>query len=386
MKSARLRRSVVCDALAGLLGGQLTLAVAQAPSVQQQLQPLIESWSRQIISVPAKPVLGADMAARLPALGAELQPLLAAAGARWLGELTTAMPGATAGSLYLPLMARLNHELVSWMVSSPGTAREGIEWKLAQQPGYCRERSSLHEDQWALLADRLLFMQPLQGAEREAAIAAERQRWQLWLAGGLKEAGTPTLPPQLQALQAAERQRGDEPVSPHAMSPWLSRMTLGERPPKPYGGLMQECALVQWWLINEVARTSLSPPEAMRLFRFGTLPASENLLYMPPETRRLIRTSPAGSYPPIAQRFEVTGTVTATVLLDATGRLLEAQITSRQLSMPGLAPGRAPAAYEQELDRASFARLRATRFDTPAATDLNKGVARKEVQLAWRLD
>jgi hypothetical protein len=360
-------------------------APAEAAAYQTDFEAVINDWSRSVVNPPSKSALDADMAARLKVLGDELRPLLQAAGRRWLGEVRAAAPDATGGEIELRLMARLNDELVSWLVSSPGAAREAIEWSLAQQPAYCRQRLSLHETQWALLADRLLFLQPLKGPEREVAIAAERQRWQAWLNGALQEPSTPTPPPQLQAFQAAERQRGDEPVGRHAMSPWLSRFMLGERPPKPYGGLMEECALMQWWLANEVERASLAPQQAMRLFRFGTLPVSEDLLFLPRDVRQRARNAADGDYPPIGQRFEVTGATRATVLLDSAGRVLEVQITERQLTRPGLAPGRAPVAFEQTFDRATFARLRAARFERPAAADVIKGVARKQVELKWTL-
>jgi hypothetical protein len=385
----------ICHALAACAAAWVSsnvIAVTPPPAVpaeaaadQPYFEALINDWSRGIVSPPSKTVLDTDMAARVKALGDELRPLLQAAGRRWLDEVRAAAPAATSGEINIRLMARLNDELVSWLVSSPGAAREAIEWTLVQQPAYCRERLSLHETQWALLADRLLFLQPLKGAEREAAIAAERQRWQAWLSGALQEPGTPTPPPQLQAFHAAEKQRGDEPVGRLAMTPWLSRFMLGERAPKPYGSLMEECALMQWWLANEVESAALTPQQAMRLFRFGTLPVSEKLLLMPSEVRQRARSGAAGDYPPIAQRFEVTGITRATVLLDAAGRVLEVQITGRQLTRPGLEPGRASVAFEQELDRAAFARLRAARFERPAEADVVKGVARKQLELVWSL-
>ncbi len=390
MHAFRICRALVAFAAAWLSSNVIALnpppaAPAEAAAAQSYFEAVINDWSRSVVNLPPKTALDADMAVHARVLGDELRPLLQAAGRRWLDEVRAAAPSATSHEIDIGLIARLNDELVGWLVSSPGAAREAIEWTLAQRPAYCRERSSLHKPQWALLAERLLFLQPLKGAEREAAIAAERQRWQVWLSGALQEPGTPTPPPQLQAFQAAERQRGDEPVGRLAMTPWLSRVMLGEQAPKPYDALLEECALMQWWLANEAERASLTPQQAMRLFRFGTLPVSDTLLLMPHEVRRRARSAAAGDYPPVAQRFEVTGATRATVLLDAAGRVLEVQITGRRLTRPGLEPGRTPVAFEQELDRAAFARLRAARFERPAAADVVKGVARKHVELMWKL-
>lgn len=109
-------------------------------------------------------------------------------------------------------------------------------------------------------------------------------------------------------------------------------------------------------VINDGSRSLVNPPPrcarlrpappAMRLFRFGTLPVSENLLFLPQEVRQRARSAAEGDDPPIAPRFEVTGATRATVLLDATGRVLEVQITGRRLNRPGLAPGRVSVAFE----------------------------------------
>ena len=350
------------------------------------LNGLIAEWSNSVVSVPDKLPLDGDMQARARTLSGEVGPALNAAGRRWLEEIRAASPQVSDLALSRPLMARLNNELVSWLVSSPGAAREDIEWRLAQKPSFCRERAELHQGQWAFLVERLLLLQPLQDSERESAIAAERQRLKLWLAGGLVEGSGPTPPPQLQAFQAAERQRAGEPVYAQAMVPWLSRQILGERAPLPYAGLMQECALMQWWLANEVQRRSLSPQEAMRLFRHGTLPANENLLLMPGAVRQRSRTAAIDEYPPIAQSYEVTGTTQFAVVLDAAGRVRDMQVTQRRLEMPGLAAGQVPLAFEQTLDRATFARVRAMRFDKPDADKLREGVVRQEMEFVWKLN
>jgi hypothetical protein len=350
------------------------------------IESMIDAWPGMVISLPAKLPLDADMAARAKALTAEMETAMKAAGRRWLQEIRAAHPQASASLTMLHLTARLNDELVAWLVSSPGAEREATEWRLAQNPGYCRQRSSLHEDGWALLADRLLFLMPLQGSERDAAIAAERQRWQRWLSGGLPPTSSPMPPPQLQAFQAAERQRADEPVGTQAMTPWLSRQVLGERPPVPYAGLMVECALMQWWLANEVPRAALSPEAAMRMFRFGTLPANENLLLMAAEVRQRARRAALEDYPPIAQRFEVTGATEVAVVIDAAGRVRDVQIIRRTLQMPGLRPGHGPLALEQTMDRATFARVRAMRHEKPDASKLRQGVVRRQLEMLWKLD
>ncbi|RVU49547.1 energy transducer TonB [Rubrivivax rivuli] len=386
----------------GLLG--FGLASAQAPATapvaptaasapaalsaeeRRYIEGLIDDWPGMVISLPAQLPLDADMAARAKTLTAEMELLMKAAGRRWLQEIRAAHPQASAPVTLLHLMARMNDELVAWLVSSPGAEREATEWRLAQHPGYCRLRSKLHEDGWALLADRLLFLMPLQGSERDAAIAAERQRWQRWLSGSLPATSSPMPSPQLQAFQAAERQRADEPVGTRAMTPWLSRQVLGERPPVPYGGLMVECALMQWWLANEVPRAGLSPEAAMRLFRFGTLPANENLLLMAGEVRQRARRAAAEDYPPIAQRFEVTGATEVAVVIDAAGRVRDVQIIRRTLQMPGLRPGHVPLALEQTMDRATFARVRAMRHAKPDASKLRQGVVSRQLELLWNLD
>lgn len=345
--------------------------------------PLIQGWSLDVLSPPAKAMLDADMSARLKALDVEWRPQLEAAGLRWLAEARAAEPSATQLEIGMRLLARLNDELVGWLVSSPGTSREATEWALAQKPAYCRDRASLHTGQWALLADRLLFLQPLTGAERDAALAAEHQRLQAWLSGALPQTATPTPPPHLQAFQAAERQRAGDPVGSRGMLPWLSRQMLGERPPELHGGLSETCALVQWWLVGEVEKGALTPDEAMRQFRYGLLPDSRYLLFIPHSVRKLAHEALAGDYPPPAALFGVTGRTRATVLLDATGRVLEVLIMERHLSRPGLEPGRPALALEQMLDHAAYARLRATRFARPDASQLVKGVAREIKEVVW---
>jgi len=357
-----------------------------APGIEPgYLDSLLQGWPQTLVTVPSKPLLDSDMQARAQALSAELRPLLIAAARRWLDEVRAALPQADEPALVNGWIARMNNEMVTWMVSSPGAAREGIEWRLAQQPGYCRDRQALHEDQWALLAERLLFLQPLQGSEREAAIAVERQRWERWLTGGLVESGSPAPSPQLQAFQAAERQRAGEPVAPHPMTPWLSRLVFGERAPAPYAHLDVSCTLVQWWLANEVQRRSLSPQEAMRLFRYGTLPPGEDLLLMPADVRKRARAAAIDAFPPIAEHFGVTGATRVAVWLDAAGRVRDTQVTQRQLTMDGLAAGQVPLAFEQTLDRATFARVRAMRFDKPDPDKLRDGVVRRDMEFTWKL-
>jgi hypothetical protein len=149
---------------------------------------------------------------------------------------------------------------------------------------------------------------------------------------------------------------------------------------------MVECALMQWWLANEVPRATLSPEAAMRLFRFGTLPANENLLLMAGEVRQRARNAAPDAYPPIAQRFEVTGATEVAVVLDAAGRVRDVQVTRRTLQMPGLRPGHGPLALEQTMDRATFARVRAMRHAQPDASQLRQGVVRQQMELLWKLD
>lgn len=284
-------------------------------------------------------------------------------------------------SVYLAVFARVLNELALWQLEPGDASYENATLAVLRTgPGVCDVTGDYNFTDFAA---RILRIQALPTAEREAMLASERQLLSHWGKPRANPAPWPDPLPQ-EAAYALLRQGPADAHRPRlALPPRLAFTVLGQG--KNYTGLhpVERCVLQQWWL-QESMREGVSPAAALNAFRYGTmLTASDragNAFDKPgADAVNDLRSPPP--YPGIAAHFGVTGITTVSVRLDSAGKPLQAAVIDRKIDVPGIR-GVRPVAFENAFDAAivKYAIQDGRHYDKPS------GDASTKFQMVWNLD
>jgi hypothetical protein len=277
--------------------------------------------------------------------------------------------------------ARMLNELSLWQLE-PGDAHYEAATLAALRngSGVCEVAGDTH---FTDFASRILRIQAVPAAEREAMLAGERQLLAHW---GQLRANPPPWPdplPQQAAYALLQRGPVDAAHPRLALPPMLAYSVLGKD--QDYAALepTERCMLQQWWL-RESLRQGVAPAAALNAFRYGTmLTVVDRIGNAWDKPGAADVKAPAGppSYPSVAKGFMATGVTTVNVRLDADGKPLDAAVIGRKIVVPGIR-GVRPVAFENVFDAATV------KYATDEGRNYKKpsGNSPYKFQMNWSLD
>lgn len=279
------------------------------------------------------------------------------------------------------LLARLLNELALWQIE-PGDAHYEAATLTALRNGSVAcygIRDSLASD----FTVRVLRIQTLPPAEREAMLASERQLLTHWGQARPNLAPWPDPLPQQAAYALLRRgpPEGDHPRL--ALPPGLASDVFGNG--VDYAALQpaERCLLQHWWL-RESLRQGMPPATVLNAFRYGTMltaVARYGSTFDKPGGATGKDVAGPPPYPGVAKYFAVTGVTTVNVQLDRDGNPLQASVIGRQVQVPGIR-GVRPVAFENAFDDAivKYAMQEERHYNKPS------GDTPYKFQMVWSLD
>lgn len=330
-----------------------TTAIAAAPDQQDQdmLQNLRGNLARSF-DLPAELPLDAGLRASANASSAAHLERIGALLPAWVAEERQQQiaSGKQNEQWYVlfATWARLLNELALWQLE-PGDA--AYEQATATVIGNAPQSCNLHSDpRFGDYAARIARIQALPAGQRPAMLAAERELLAHWGKPRPAPAAWPEPLPQDAALALLKSDAKDRPALP----PTLAMQLLVDK--KNYATFAREdqCLLQQWWFKRSLQQ-GVAQATALSAFRYGTLisaelrftgmfePVSANGKPPPPPT------DGKPPYPPIANRFRAEGATIGQARLDAGGKVQQASVVDRKITVPGIR-GVRPVAFETLFD------------------------------------
>ena len=287
----------------------------------------------------------------------------------------------SSNSVHGAVYARMLNELALWQLE-PGDAHyeNATLTALRTGPGACEVPG---DPRFLDFASRIMRIQILPAAERDAMLASERTLLSHWGQPRANPAPWPDPLPQQAAYALLQRGSADADHPRLALPPLLAYYVLGKG--VDYAGLQfwDRCRLQQWWL-NESLRQGTAPAAALNAFRYGTMLTVVDRIgnaWDKPGAADAKDSAGPPPYPVIASRYGATGVTTVNVRLDAAGKPLDAVVTGRKVEVPGIR-GVRPVAFENVFDAATvkYAVGAGRHYDKPSGKEPYK------FQMNWSLD
>ena len=275
--------------------------------------------------------------------------------------------------------ARLLNELALWQVDTGDAAYEAATLAAIERaPSVCEVPENKPNFDFAR---RVLRLQAMPPGQRQAALATERTLLERWGKPRPATAPWPSVPPQVAAAELLAQSRDGSGSSRPALPPMVAAGLLGNRLNYEALSLESRCHFQRWWVRASIG-AGAAPAEALAAFRYGTM-LTARLRYGdgPPDREQekdggKAKGSPG--YTALAARFGVTGTTTVTRIFDAKGKPLQAWVSGRNLTVPGIR-GVRPIAFEDAFDTL------AVRYAL-AGSDVKDGKpGPKMFQMVWHL-
>ncbi len=287
----------------------------------------------------------------------------------WPAQIRAALPAGAVLSrarLDQAMWSRFYNELTAWRLAAgvPGSGTV-VDQADALPLRACRDFG--HTSPWPGL---LVLAQALPPERQAQALRAEQQLLQRW--------GQWPAPPPVPQVSLDDQTRSLIAEPPHApaMVPVLAAAFFANEQPPTNPRLR---CLSRLWRLQAALAARLPADAAWAAFTYASSPKIDD--WMPAAAGA---STDNAEYPTLARRFEVQGTVLVEVQLDAQGRILGSRIASRNLTAMEQV-GVRPLAFETLLDEASLKRAAREAMPPPAAADLKDGVARRRLELVWRL-
>lgn len=381
-------RSAVWGLLAGawLLGAgpARSQAVAASPpaALAAQARDNLLGWIERVFTINPQHALDAGLRAAAQAMAARHVAQMRELLPRWEAEALAAEGGAPvdAAQLGRRLYLRYLNEFALWRLDRLDDAQdERLFNALIATPAWCQPQ----QPSVSWFDDLVGRWQRMPSADRAAFVEAEGQLLARFAAPD--RGPLPLLDSQSQRRleQARERLRlgapapaGTPPALP--MSPMLAHHALREAA-GPLNEHVLRCALQHWWLRSEAAAAPTASRRALLdAFRWATAPRAGDF----DEDLRARSTDEHG-YPLSGRRYEVTGSMSVRLWVDAEGRTRDAQVLSQRLSAAGV-PGRM-VAFEAAFEQAARQRLFSMTMNKPDPARLKNGVEERVVELVWDL-
>jgi hypothetical protein len=287
----------------------------------------------------------------------------------------------SSGSVHYAVYARILNELALWQLE-PGDAHyeNATLTALRTGPGACEVPG---DPRFLDFASRIMRIQILPAAERDAMLASERTLLSHWGQPHANPAPWPDPLPQQAAYALLQRGPADADHPRLALPPLLAYYVFGKG--VDYAGLQfwDRCRLQQWWL-NESLRQGVAPAAALNAFRYGTMLTVVDRIgnaWDKPGAADVKDPAGAPPYPVIAGRYGATGVTTVNVRLDAAGKPLDAVVIGRKVEVPGIR-GVRPVAFENVFDAATVKYA----MDKGRHSDKSSGKEPYTFRMNWSLD
>jgi hypothetical protein len=268
--------------------------------------------------------------------------------------------------VFYAVFARLMNEMSLWQLEPGDPAYERATLAvLRTAAGVCDLQG---DDRFTDFASRILRIQAMPPAQRDAALGTERQLLAHWGQPRAALAPWPDPLPQDAALALLERGPAD-PAHPRlALTPRMAAGVLGRREDYAHMHPVERCGLQQWWL-QQSLREGTAPTTALNAFRYGTmLTAVDRIGTAFDKAGQDDKPAPGAAprYPAIALRFLATGVNTVRLQVDADGRP-KPSVVERRIEVVGIR-GVRPVAFENVFDQAllTFAAANPGRFPKPS--------------------
>lgn len=364
-----------------LMAGACWLAAASSPpDAFAQDAPTAGSdpsapanWALTMFDVPAEVVLDESLRREIESLRQEQIRRLHEQWPRWL-EAEVKATGLPASDLEvgLRMMARFANELALWRVDRVDESHDRVWLAALERTTLCRHLVELRP-----LASLAAMLQQLPPDERPAALVAERELLGRWgsTPRSIPARPVPSLDDGLEADLPAWREGRRRPAMPMwpMVAWWLQAEDANEY---RRAGVAADCAIHQWSALEGIRSGRLTPPQALRAWRYAMVLRLRDLL---PQYAPDPKAAP-GDYPLLARRFGIEGGVTVEVERDAGGRVQAARVVGRDIRVPGVL-GVPAVAFEAALDEASLARARAM---APPAASSASPAARSPVRTTFQ--
>lgn len=341
----------------------------------QETADAMHGWLQRLLSIPADLPIDASLRSAIERLVAEhlvrMRPVFrqwAAEEARRLGDdLNQA-----GDSMRLRMTARYVNEVALSRLEGAGPAYDQAILEAILKPATCRGSERLR-----YFASIVWLLQNVDPPKRQVVLDGERELFARW---GAVRPGLPKRPIPSQAEQelrelALLKAGQAEPLVP--MPPVLAAKALDLKKHAVTGGYA--CVMRRWGLEQALAQPGASRDHALAAYRYATAPLAQEWL----ENEGTSGTE-SGDYPRVAALHGVEGVVTVGGSIDAAGRLLEARVIARSITVPGVG-GVPPVAFETIFDDASLARVAAERYDKPDPARLRGGAFAFTREIRWRL-
>lgn len=321
-------------------------AVAAAPDKQdQEMLHNLRGHLARSFELPAELPLDAELRASANTISAAHLERIGALLPAWLAEerkqQIASGKQAEQWHLLFATWARLLNELALWQLE-PGDAayEQATATVLGSAPQVCRLRA---DPRFSEYAARIARIQALPATQRPAMLAAERELLAHWGQPRQAPAAWPEPLPQDAALTLLKSAAKDRPALP----PTLAMQLLVEK--QSYTTLAREdqCLLQQWWFKRNLQQ-GVAQGTALSAFRYGTLISAEVRfagMFEPAASNR----DDKPPYPPVAARFQAEGVTIGQVQLDAGGKVRQASVADRKITVPGIR-GVRPVAFETLFD------------------------------------
>jgi hypothetical protein len=293
-------------------------------------------------------------------------------------------------SLFYAVWAQVLNELALWQLEPGDAAYEQATLEaLKSGPQACHPEG---DPRYLDFASRVMRLQAMPPAQREAALATERELLAHW---GKPRATIPAWPdplPQEAGMAQVVRMRAEGPPSPLGLSPVLPPLLASELLAKRrnYDDLPGEtkCLFQQWWLRAGLAQGA-TPAAALAAFRYGTMISAMDRVgqgFEDQEANAAARAAAEAAakgvppYPRMANAFDVEGTTTVRRRLDAAGKPGQASVVKRDITVRGIR-GVRPVAFENTFDALSMKYSLTAQVAAKPDPDNNQ-----VFQMAWKLE
>lgn len=368
---------MACCLVGGRAMAQMPPAPADPASEGQQVAQQLQAWFALAFELPPALAVDSELRTAVNAMVQAQQPRIAGLLSDWFAQEQARDPATARPTLQFRVATRLINEFALWQLDSAGAQYDATMQRARAHPRVCEWPA----ESLSPFAQRVLVWQHVPAAQRSALLAAE--------AGLLQRLGEPRPMAPARPVPSADEWAWDQ------VEALIKRKVLPPVPMPP---------LLAWRTLNDMAETALQSKESTRcVLRQWSLAMAERdssgalseadslaLRYADvTDANRWIHHVPAGTvqaidYPALAREVGLEGLVTVLFRIDAQGKVQQAWIEKRVLSVP-LIRGQRPVAFETLLDAASLARVRAGPHEPPKEVTLKHGLAVRRIEYDWKL-
>jgi hypothetical protein len=273
-------------------------------------------------------------------------------------------------SVFYAVWARMLNELALWQIEPGNAAYEQAMLEAVKgSPGVCRlELRAGYPD----FASRVMRLQAMPQAQRQAALAEERELLAHWGRPRAALAPWPDPLPQDAGMAVVARMRVEGPTPALALAPTLASVMLARH--TGYDELDEESkCLFQQWRLRTSLEQGATPAAALNAFRYGTMITAMARVGRFFEEQNAGTASPAAgtgasAYPRLASVFDVQGRVTVRRRLDTAGRPSEVSVIKRAIAVRGIRDVR-PVAFENTFDELTVKNFLEAKVDVKPGPD-----------------